>query len=111
MPRPKGAVKPLEIDRIEAAAAIGCTQDEIAVLMGCGVRTIQKRADCREAIERGSARLRMSLRRLQWQKAKDGNVTMMIWLGKQLLGQKDRVEETLRSEVIEIERIAPKAIE
>jgi hypothetical protein len=32
----------------------------------------------------------------------------MIWLGKQLLGQKDRVEETHREEVVEIERIAPK---
>ena len=30
---------------------------------------------------------------------------MMIWIGKQILGQKDRVEETIREEVVEIERI------
>jgi len=30
------------------------------------------------------------LRRLQWQAALGGNITMQIWLGKQLLGQSDR---------------------
>lgn len=55
--------------------------------------------------------MRTSLRRMQWSKAKEGNVTMMIWLGKQVLGQKDRVEETLRSEVVEIERMPPKVLE
>lgn len=31
----------------------------------------------------------MTLRRLQWKAAEGGNATMLIWLGKQLLGQKD----------------------
>jgi hypothetical protein len=34
----------------------------------------------------------MSLRRMQWEKAQTGNTTMLIWLGKQMLGQKDRLE-------------------
>lgn len=99
----------LDLRQIEAAAAIGCTQEEIGFLVGCSDRTLQKRADCREAMSKGSARMRTSLRRLQWKKANEGNVAMLIWLGKQILGQKERVEETIREEVVEIERIAPKS--
>lgn len=100
----------LEIDlrAVEKAAAIGCTQEEIGFLVGCSDRTLQKREDCREAIARGSASMKTSLRRLQWKKASEGNVAMLIWLGKQILGQKERVEETIREEVVEIERISPK---
>ena len=35
---------------------------------------------------------RATLRRLQWQRANGGADTMLIWLGKQMLGQKDKVE-------------------
>ena len=34
----------------------------------------------------------MSLRRMQFEKAQTGNTTMLIWLGKQMLGQKDKIE-------------------
>jgi hypothetical protein len=50
----------------------------------------------------------MSLRRLQAKKAAEGNVTMLIWLGKQYLGQSDRQEQKITEEVVTIERIAPK---
>jgi len=33
---------------------------------------------------------------------------MLIWLGKQYLGQRDKIDETRREEVVTIERIAPK---
>ena len=36
----------------------------------------------------------MSLRRKQFETALAGNVTMMVWLGKQYLGQKDKTEIT-----------------
>lgn len=107
MARPKAEI---DLGKLEAAASIGCTQQEIGVLLGCSDRTIQRRLDTRTAYERGAARMRSSLRRLQWNKAKEGNVTMMIWLGKQILGQKDRLEETHREEVVEIERIAVRPI-
>jgi hypothetical protein len=35
-----------------------------------------------------------SLRRWQFKKAQDGSVPMLIWLGKQYLGQRDRTEYT-----------------
>lgn len=106
MARPK---KEIDLAKVEAAAAIGCTQEEIGSIVGCSDRTLQMREDCREAIARGQARMKTSLRRMQWKKASEGNVAMLIWLGKQILGQKDRVEETIREEIVEIERIASKA--
>ena len=31
---------------------------------------------------------------MQWKSAEDGNVTMQIWLGKQVLGQAEKQEVT-----------------
>lgn len=38
---------------------------------------------------------KMSLRRKQYEVANAGNVSMLIWLGKQYLGQKDQQETTI----------------
>lgn len=105
MGRPKGSVKKVDIDQVENLAAIGCTQDEIAVVLKVSSRTLQRRKDVHEAIDRGMHRLRTSLRRWQYEKAKDGNVAMLIWLGKQLLGQRERIDETWRDETVTIEPI------
>ncbi len=35
----------------------------------------------------------VSLRKRQWMLAMEGNPTMLIWLGKQYLGQADKIEE------------------
>ena len=44
--------------------------------------------------KRLSAPGNVSLRRKQFELAMNGNVTMNIWLGKQKLGQSDKVETT-----------------
>ena len=41
---------------------------------------------------------RISLRRAQFEKALSGNVVMQIWLGKQHLDQKDKIEQTTYNE-------------
>ena len=41
---------------------------------------------------------RMSLRRMQWSAAENGNSTMLVWLGKQYLNQKDKQEQTISGE-------------
>jgi hypothetical protein len=43
----------------------------------------------REAMERGRAKGRISMRRAQLRMLENGNATMGIWLGKQYLGQSD----------------------
>lgn len=90
MGRPK-----LEIDEEEVIklASIHCTMEEIGYIVGCSVDTLENRFS--ESIKEGRARGRASLRRMQYEAAKKGNATMLIWLGKQLLGQRDA--ETLNA--------------
>jgi hypothetical protein len=95
--RPGPAEFVFDLEQIEGLARIHCTDEEIASVVGCHVDTItvRKKNDPAflEVMQRGKGNGRMVLRRMQWQRAKGGSDTMLIWLGKQLLGQKDR--ETL----------------
>ena len=83
-----------DLRQVEELARIGCTEEDMGAVLGVSVDTIQRRkrssAEFCGVIEKGQASLRNSLRRLQVKKALEGNVTMLIWLGKQLLGQSDR---------------------
>jgi len=103
LPRSKIDIDPKQV---EDMASIGCTVDEMATILGCSGRTLQRRFVT--PIERGRSRLNRSLRRKQAELALNGNVTMLIWLGKQYLGQRDKAEQTIREEVVTIEEIAPK---
>lgn len=80
---------PLELNEklIEDLASIHCTTVEIAVICGCSTDTLERRF--MEVILLGRANAKSSLRRHQWKLAESGNATMLIWLGKQLLGQRD----------------------
>ena len=72
----------------------GCTQAEIAGLLGVAEKTftnfLSANPEAREALDRGGAILDGSLRAKQVELALDGDVTMLIWLGKQRLGQRDQ---------------------
>jgi hypothetical protein len=89
---------PADIDLtvVRRAASIGCTHEEIAVLAGVERSTIQRRLvddpEVQLAIAEGRENGRTALRRLQWQRANAGSDTMLIWLGKQLLGQRDKAD-------------------
>ncbi len=89
--RPK---KQLDYDMIEKLALIQCTQDEIASCLGVNVKTL--RADERfvDLYKMGQEKGKMSLRRWQYDCAKKGNSSMLIWLGKQYLGQKENLDIT-----------------
>lgn len=71
-------------------AKLHCTFAEIAAVVGCSTKTIERRF--RKEVEQGREAGKASLRRMQWALAAKGNVAAQIWLGKQLLGQKDRIE-------------------
>lgn len=74
-------------------AKIHCTQAEIAAILGCSVDTLARDAEFCGVYKKGIEEGRSSLRRLQWAKANEGNPTMLVWLGKQLLGQRDTPAE------------------
>lgn len=46
-------------------------------------------------MNKGLARMKISLRRKQIQLADDGDRTMLIWLGKQHLGQRDKFDSQI----------------
>lgn len=98
MSRTKGTEVKLDLDQLEKLAAIGATQHEVAYFLGVSPATIEarlKREDFRAAWDRGQANLKLSLRRQQVLQADKGNITMLIWLGKQLLGQRDNLDTKL----------------
>ena len=77
---------------VERAASIGCTVEEIAAILGIARSTLfERKADdpaIEDAIEKGRETGRATFRRLQWDRAQQGSDTMLIWLGKQMLGQR-----------------------
>jgi AraC-like DNA-binding protein len=87
MARPR---KKIDADMVRKLAAIDCTIAEIAATLDCSRDTLERRF--RDVIDQGRERGKVSLRRRQFELASSGNATMLIWLGKQRLGQKDTQE-------------------
>lgn len=83
--------KELDTEMIEKLSSIFCTNEEIASVVGCHRETLANNYSTH--IKKGRDRGKSSLRRMQFQKAQDGNPTMLIWLGKQYLGQSDHNED------------------
>jgi hypothetical protein len=80
---------PIDESQVEELAAILCTMEEIAAVVGCSVDTLERRFA--DTIKKGRERGKSSLRRIQWRLAQDGNAALAIWLGKQWLGQADKI--------------------
>ena len=84
--------KKYDIDpkQVEKMASYGMKNTEIADSLGCSKDLISKSYSTN--ITKGKADLKMSLRKAQINTALSGNATILIWLGKQILGQVDRQE-------------------
>ena len=81
--------KKYKIDTKEVVnlASYGCSNREIADFYGCNESLISKSYS--SFVTKGRAKRKTKLRELQWKAAESGNVTMLIWLGKQYLGQSE----------------------
>ena len=91
--RNRQVVDPLQVEKY---AQLGCKETEIARLVNIDRDTL--RYNFAEELERGKANLKMSLRRKQVEVALQGNVVMLIWLGKNLLGQGENGSDSENSE-------------
>lgn len=92
--RPKKILTEEGAKLIEDLSSIMCTEEEIATIIGVGLDTLHNSDNeelFRNAIKRGRTAGKQSLRREQYKLAMKGNVKMLIWLGKQYLGQSDRL--------------------
>jgi hypothetical protein len=86
--------KPIVVDivEVEKLASLQCTEEEMAAFLNISVRTFQNRLKDREfaeAVAHGKAKGRVSVRRHQMKILEKGSAVMGIWLGKQLLDQRD----------------------
>ena len=88
MARPK---KDIDETQVEKLASIGCTNVEIAAFFDTSESTIRRRFS--EIITKGKERGKIRLRKKQMELALRGNVQMLIWLGKQVLGQREPKQE------------------
>jgi hypothetical protein len=67
-------------------AAMGCSNSEIADLLGCSEKTIGAKPFA-TILAKNRAEVRKNLRQAQIEAALGGDVKMLMWLGIQLLGQ------------------------
>ena len=82
----------IDTEEVFKLASYGCSNVEIADFFGCDESLIRKSYS--EFLTKGRADMKIKLRKLQWKSADKGNVTMQIFLGKNILGQQDRLEQT-----------------
>lgn len=78
-------------EMVRKLAAVMCTEEEIASVLGVSVELLHNSANNEtfaECYKRGKEQGKASLRRSQFELAKK-NASMAIWLGKQYLGQCD----------------------
>jgi len=91
-----------EFDRL---CKIQCTQKEIASWFDCSISTIERKVRKEKGMgyadyyEQKREKGFISLRRKQYEVALEGNVAMLIFLGKNLLGQSDKTDMNVKGEV------------
>jgi len=95
--RPK---KNIDLEQLDKLIGLQCTGEEVASYFNIDYDTLNRIVQDTYnmsyseyfQIKRGVGKA--SLRRIQYQSAMEGNVTMQIWLGKNWLGQSDKQEIT-----------------
>ena len=99
MGRPK---KPIDWDMVKKLCGIHCTGEEIASVVDVHYDTLNNRCNeeyginFSEYYKKASATGKTSLRRKQYEVAMKGNTTMLVWLGKNILGQRDTIETDVK---------------
>lgn len=99
-PKKRGGGRPkkvIDYETVEKLAMIQCTQDEIASFLDISVRTLQRDEEFCRLYKKGMDNGKISLRRKQF-KIADKNPSMAIFLGKQYLGQTDKVDNSITFE-------------
>tara|TARA_R100001460_G_scaffold82978_2_gene123873 strand:+ start:780 stop:1100 length:321 start_codon:yes stop_codon:yes gene_type:complete len=80
--------KTVDKELIKKLGSLMCTYEEIGFIVGMSGENVKKRF--KKAVEEGQAVGKESLRRAQFKKAVEaGDTRMLIFLGKNYLGQKD----------------------
>ncbi len=92
-------------DEFEKLCAIWCNEEEIAGWFSCSVDTLYRwckrtyKMTFAEIYTQKASKGTVSIRRKQFELAQKGNVALLIWLGKQKLGQRDNFDQTVKAKV------------
>ena len=106
MARPK---KNINQKQFETLCSIQCTEEEICNVLEVTDKTLTRW--CKETYGKGFSDVyaekrdlgKVSLRRQQWKAAEKGNITMQIWLGKQLLKQSESpIQDEIKLKELEL---------
>ena len=93
--RDKKIIPPEEVMKL---AQIGCKDKEIADWFGIDSNTL--RYNFSVELLKGRESLKHSLRRAQISVALNGNPTMLIWLGKNMLGQSEQPIDSESNQIL-----------
>lgn len=93
--RPKKAI---DYKLVERLGKIMCTEEEIANMLEVSVRTLQRDKEFCRIYKKATENGKMSLRRTQFKLART-SASMAIFLGKQYLGQTDKVENKINGQL------------
>ena len=97
--------KEIDIETAKKMFQIFCTGEDVAYCLNVSYDTLEKRIkeqtkmSLSDFIKKAQSIGKTSLRQKQYQIALAGNVTMLIWLGKQYLGQAEKSETTINNEL------------
>ncbi len=97
-------MKSVDTQTILKLSQLHCTYEEIAQFCGISTKTLQR--NYVHLIKKGRETGKISLRRAQFEKALSGSVPMQIWLGKQHLDQKEKIEQTNLNEPLPLEIVS-----
>ena len=98
----------IDVEILKNLASIGCPDYEIASVLGVSARTLKR--NYADLIDQSKEKGRASLRKKMWENAlKKGNPNMMVWLSKNELNMRDKVETQNITEplplIIEAEKV------
>lgn len=97
--------KVLDWKSLEKLCALHCTGEECAAVLGVSYDILIERIKSKgyknfsEYFNEKSANGKVSLRKKQYDTAMEGNTTMLIWLGKQMLKQQDLSRQEIQAKV------------
>lgn len=93
--RPRLVLNAAGLKLVEKLSAVMCTDEEIEDILEVSLDTLNaehNKTAFQEAKKKGKSSGKASLRRWQFKGAEKGNASLLIWLGKQYLGQTDKQE-------------------
>ena len=92
-PKAPYVAKNIDGNEVEKLAAMACTAEEIASFFDCSQDTIER--NFADALKKGRAKGRMSMKRSLFQKVQAGDLGAMVWWGKNFAGMSDKVEQKI----------------